>query len=157
MQAYLLKGLELAATTYGRLLDAIPPARLDESMGDGRFSPREVIAHVADFEPIFLERCKVAISTPGAVVPLRDESQMAIDNRYAESDVQERLKAFQSARAATVDFLRNLTSDEHKRDFTHPLHGRITLADMAGMVSGHDHYHLEQLSAFLGEKKAGTW
>lgn len=157
MNAYLPIGLPLAPSVYRRLTATIPASRYDEELVEGRFTPREVIAHVADWEPILRERMKTAIASPGAAIQGIDEGQMAIDHNYKGSNVEEQLRIFERERKITTEFINGLTPEDYDKFALHSERGRITVADMANMLLGHDIYHLDQLSAYLEEKSAGTW
>jgi hypothetical protein len=131
-----------------RLIEKIDPVRLDERH-EGRFSPREVIAHLADWEPILLSRMHTAVNTPGGRIEPYDEGEMAIAHKYSESDVQEQLRKFASSRAETAAYLRALPQSEWSKAGRHPERGEMSVIDQAGMLIGHDMYHIEQLSTYL--------
>ena len=78
MNPYLLPALPMGPVIVARLLEEIPHARLDEAMQEGRFTAREVIAHLADWEPIMRERILLARDAPGATIAVLDESEMAV-------------------------------------------------------------------------------
>jgi hypothetical protein len=147
--AYLLQGLESTSRVLTLLLNRLDVNATDIATGPGRFSPREVIAHLADWEPIFLARMRKAIGQPGIAVEAFDEGELAQTNRYAEKDWQEELVRFDRARRETIAFLRELSPDQWDVAFLHPENGPMTIDDQAAMLLGHDHYHLEQLSEVL--------
>src|SRR5690349_15172521 len=98
--------LEFGPEVCARLLAQIPAARRDEALEPDRFTPREVIAHLADWEPIMLGRMQTALNSPGATIEAYDEGQMAIDNGYARLDPEEQSRLFISRRAETAAWLR---------------------------------------------------
>jgi hypothetical protein len=157
MNPYLLSALEAAPMIFERLLTHIPGTRIDEKLDPERFSPREVMAHLADWEPIFRERMRTAVEAPGSPIEAFDEGQRAIEGRYAESDPRERLLEFGHARRRTLELLRRLSREEMARTMVHPERGELSVYDYANMMIGHDTYHVEQLTRYLGEKTAGTW
>lgn len=157
MNPYLMISLPLSATTYRNLVGAIPPARFDEASADGRFSPREVIAHVADWEPILRGRIRQAVESPDSTVQGIDEGQRAIEKNYRGTSLEEQLRIFEHERRATIKYLQSLGGEDWSKQVMHSERGRMSVGDMANMLLGHDIYHFEQLSEFLQEKSAGTW
>jgi len=157
MHPYLFPGLELTPKTLSRLVSQVPEKRYDEHTDPNRFTLREAIAHLADWEPIFLQRIQAGVDKPGAEIFGMDEGQRAIEKNYGSWDIQESLRIFAEARAQTVRYLKALTADQWKTTVTHNEKGPMTAYDQANMLLGHDIYHMEHASQFLGEKVAGTW
>lgn len=152
MSPYLFTGLELAPAAFRRLIEAIPPNRLDEVRIPGRFTPREVIAHLAEWEPIMRDRVRIAVDKPGSTVKVYDEGQMAADSRYSESDPAEQLRILIRERARSIEYLRGLSPEDLQGHAYHPERGVQTVEDFANTFLGHDLYHIEQLSAYLSPK-----
>jgi uncharacterized damage-inducible protein DinB len=157
MIAYSIQGLAFAPTILERMFSRIPEARLDERESADRFTPREVIAHLADWEPIFLSRMQTAIDSPGSTVMVFDEGELAREHRYAEQMPMECLARFRRDRLETVAWLLGLAPEDFRKQVVHPERGPMTVDDLATYVFAHDAYHFEQLSSFLGERIAGTW
>lgn len=149
MNFYLFAGLEAGPTILHRLMERMTPAQWDVTLTEGRFTPREVIAHLADWELILRQRIQTIISTPGVTLEAYDEGEMAITNDYAHSDVGEQSARFAAERSATVAFLRTLRPDDWNLVGLHPERGSLSAGDQANMLLGHDLYHIEQLSAYL--------
>jgi hypothetical protein len=150
MNAYLLPSLEFGPLVVRRLLDRLPADRLDETLRPDRFTPREVIAHLADWEPIMRDRLRIALERPGAEIPAYDEGQMAIDHRYAELDPVAQAELFIRERAETAALLRGLPAEAWEKHAFHPERGRQSVEDLANLLLGHDLYHIEQLTEYLG-------
>jgi hypothetical protein len=146
---YLFPGLELAPLTYERLVRAIPESRWDEKTDLERFSLREAVAHVVDWEPILLQRMKTAVESPGSTVTPYDEGRRAVDMNYAATHPLEQAKLYRERRADTIAFLRNLPAENWANSVVHPERGEVSVNDLANMLLGHDHYHLEHLSQLL--------
>lgn len=149
MHPYLVVGVEFGPAIVTRLMERIPAERLDESLDADRFTPREVVAHLADWEPIMRERIAAAVTSPGSIVQAYDEGQMALDHGYAESDWRAQCAVFADERRVTVEYLRGLESNAWRRTATHPERGIQSAEDLANTLLGHDLYHIEQLSTYL--------
>lgn len=123
---------------------------MDEPSSQGRFSPREVIAHLADWEPILREERIVApLASPGLTVAAYDEGELAERNNYAAKDPHEQAALYAVERQKTVTLLKSLTEEQWRVSMKHPERGEMTVYDMANLLVGHDMYHVEQLVASL--------
>ncbi len=146
MNPYLTNVLDVGPRVTARLCRRLATDQWDTPTGPGRFSPREVLAHLADWEPIFLARMRQAVEEPGSVIEPYDEGQRAIDNDYAGQDPDSNLAAFGRSRGETLAWLKGLEPAQMESHVAHPERGSMTVADMANMLLGHDLYHLDQLS-----------
>lgn len=146
---YLLPALELGPLAIQRLISLMPPDRYDVSLNDGRFTVREGIAHLADWEPILLDRLKVIRYQPGGVIQGYDEGQRAIDQDYASWDPAKSAELFIARRKETIDFIRNDAPGHWQNTGVHSERGELSLEDLANTIIGHDTYHLEHLTRFL--------
>lgn len=124
----------------------VDPANWDEATHPGRFSPREVVAHLADWEPILLARMRQCVESPGSEIVPFDEGQMAIENDYAGQDAAQNAKAFQAHRTATIAWLKGISDGDWSKSAHHPERGVMSVYDLANMLVCHDVYHLAQLA-----------
>lgn len=136
---------------------AISASDYDVRLDQERFTPREVIAHLADWEPIMRERLRIAVDSPGSSIEAYDEWQMCLDNGYAQKDIFEQAGLFRNERQRTAEYVASLGKDDFRKSVTHPERGVLTVEDMANMLLGHDLYHVEQLSEYLVERVVPTW
>lgn len=150
MHRYLVPGLKLSPDIFQRVIDRIPDEKLDVPTHPDRFSPREVIAHLADWEPIMRdERIRATLENPGQTFNAYDEVEMAATNRYAETDINEQLRKFAIERAETVALIRQMPAEAWEFIGHHPEAGDLKLWQITNMILGHDTYHIEQLTAVL--------
>jgi len=122
---------------------------MDVPTHPGRFTPREVIAHLCDWEPISRGRMQTAQRTPGAVVPDLDEGQRAKDQDYASWDPIQTSEEFIRRREETIQWLQSLPEEDWTKTAVHSAKGEMTIYDYANLELGHDMYHLEQLCAAI--------
>lgn len=150
-------GIELAYPTVEKVFSQIPVGRLDERQDPERFTPREVAAHLADWEPILYERLVGAVTVDSFVITPHDEDQRAIDGKYSEQDLKTSLAAYKSAQAQYLEFARGLTDEQLNRPVIHPELGTLRAADLITFQTGHVMYHVHQLLGYTGEKTTATW
>jgi hypothetical protein len=157
MHPYLLQGLLLSPKAFERIVSQVPEKRYDELTDPNRFTLREAVAHLADWEPIFLGRISAGVDNPGAEVQGIDETQRAAEKNYQSWDVKDSLRVFAEERAKTAAYLKALTPEQWQTTVHHNEKGLMTAYDQANMLLGHDIYHFEHATQFVGEKVAGTW
>lgn len=150
MNAYVMTSLQKVPVTTERILKKIDPASFDARPDAERFTIREAISHLADWEPIWLDRFTVGTNTPGATIKVYDEGQLAIDRKYAERDVFAEAARYGEGRKKLLEFFATFQPDDWKKTINHPERGVLTLGDFGCMILGHDVYHIEHFTQFLG-------
>lgn len=146
---YLLNGLEGSPTVLAQLMTGIPSDAWDRRPDPDRFTLREVVAHLADWERVWQERVETALTADPAVFPDRDPGQLALDGDYASADPETSAREFRERRAELVGQLGELSSEDWQRSGEHPLRGVLTIEDLAVTALGHDGYHLHQVSEWI--------
>ena len=131
---------------FHRLLLGITAEEADDRPDPERFTIREALAHVADWEGVWLERMQATRDADDAVLQGYDEGQWAIDHEYAHSDIAAQLHKFRVGRRALVMFLRALSADEWERAGRHTELGRLTLREQMLLILAHDGYHARQFA-----------
>jgi hypothetical protein len=146
---YLCPGLKSGPVAIARIVRALPRSLDDRKTDPDRFSLREAVAHLADWEQIHLGRMQAALEQDDAHVQGIDESQRAIELGYESWDVEEQLAHFIEERKAMLAFLKGLTPEQWKATVVHSEKGRMTIYDQANVLVGHDTYHTEHLTQFF--------
>lgn len=142
---YLTEALSAMPALFRATAGRLETSSVDRPTHVGRFTPREVMAHLSDWEPIFLSRMQLAVSDPGVTVPVYDEGDRATELGYSGWDVSSSLANWASARAETVLWLTSLQPQEWAMEFLHPERGVFSVTRQATMLLAHDVYHLVQL------------
>jgi hypothetical protein len=151
VRSYLIHGLRATPQVVAHLLADAAPASYDRRPDPDRFTIREVVAHLADWEGVWLERATRIVNEENPSLPGYDEAQWAVDHHYAELDVAEQLEKFRAGRARLADFLAGLSAEQWERSGSREF-GPITIFQQTAMVLGHDGYHLKQISDWLNSE-----
>lgn len=154
VRRYLLIDLESGPEVLARLLRGFTD--WDARPDSARFSPREMLAHLADWEAVFLTRLTDTRDDEDAVLQGLDEGQVALDNDYAHADPAECLSRYASGRAAIVSLLGGLAPEQWERVGRHTELGPVTLETQAVLIAAHDGYHRRQALDWLGTPQRGT-
>lgn len=157
MNPYLITALPVGPGVLAKLIRMIPIQSLDRPTHPGRFSPREVLAHLSDWEPILLERMKRTVADPGCLILGVDEEERAREQRYEEKDPLFEADRFAALRFETMEWLSELSDDDWQQSSVHSERGEMSVSDQANLLLGHDLYHIQQLCDALTPSSVGTW
>lgn len=144
---YVLNGLEAAPLVQKKLLSGFTD--WDAEIDPDRFTPREMVAHLADWESIWMDRVHRFVHEDHPFLPSIDEGQIAIDHRYTAQDPLANLERYASRRTELLTLLRGLDEDSWARTGHREYIGDLTLFDLAAIVTGHDGYHLKQTLIYI--------
>ena len=121
--------------------------QMDAPTAPGKWSLREILAHLADCELVWAWRIRQALETPGAMVAAFDQDVWA--TRYAAYSAELSLRTFLSLREWNLAVLTTVTAQERRNELTHPERGTFPLQELLEMIAGHDLNHLVRLRALL--------
>lgn len=141
IRRYVLSGLRATPQVYARLLENLTEEEADARPDPERFTIREAIAHMADWETIFRERGERIRDEDVPFLPGYDEGALAVERNYAALPVADSLARFIEGRTALLDFFEGLGASDWERKGSRDEIGIITIADLATMILGHDGYH----------------
>jgi len=141
----------LAATPVeiAKLIEVIGPARGFESPAPGKWSPGEIVAHLADCEVVFGFRLRQTLAEDAPVIQPFDQDKWA--KTYKGISPDEALQAFQGIRSWNLVLLEDLPTGAASRKVTHPERGTMTFQTIIETMAGHDLNHLEQLRRIAGK------
>lgn len=147
---YLRFSLAVMPQTYAVLLKGITAEELDARPYGDRFTLREAVAHVADWEGVWLERIRKIATKETPLLPGYDEAQWAIDHDYAHSDFDAEMAEIVAGRSALVSYLNGLDATAWQRIGRHGELGAISLFELTALIAGHDGYHAQQIIDYRG-------
>ncbi len=118
--------------------DLLQPSR------DGGWGVVEILAHLRDWEEVFLERLKTVGDEDNPFLPIQDDELWPIERDYRGQDPVNTLEEFRGRRADTVALLQGLEAREWNRPAQHGSFGDVTLHWLADHMCDHDQEHLDQ-------------
>jgi len=132
-------GARLAAVVAGN-----SSAVIERSPAPGKWSPRQILCHLADCEVVFTYRIRQALAEPNHVIQPFDQDAWA---RHYSSELTAgaALKLFRAARNWNLALLGTVRSEDFSKPLTHPERGRMTFQTLIETMAGHDLNHLAQL------------
>lgn len=130
-------------------LAGMTPEQLVARPVPGKWSTLEVVAHLADFEVIGVDRLAVVLAENDPALPGRDEQQYIARLRYDLRDLDEQLQLITLCRSHMTRLLRSFGDDALERRGIHSEAGPLTLEKLLERVTRHIEHHV----TFIQEKR----
>lgn len=140
--------LEVIAATPGQLatfVRTLGPERVEQKPAPGKWSPREIICHLADCEIVFAYRLRQTLAEERHVIQPFDQDKWAA--MYAAYDAPAALAVFSSLRRWNISFIHAVPAEAFSKRVTHPERGEMTFKVLVETMGGHDLNHVKQLEA----------
>ena len=121
---------------------------LDRSYGPGKWTGKQILAHLADAEIGIAFRTRQALAEDHHTIQPFDEGAWA--RRYQDVDHEAALRSFLALRGWNLALFSRLSPEELAREAYHPERGPETVDVIVRMLAGHDLNHLAQLETIAG-------
>ena len=122
-------------------------SRLTRRPQPGKWSARDILAHLADIEVLWGFRIRLVLGQSG--VPLIGMDQDVWAKRYRRVDPRGAFAAWTALRRANLELIDGLRPADYRRWGQHSQFGRLTIARMIALLAGHDINHARQIEAIL--------
>lgn len=120
-------------------------AELDAVPGEGKWSARQIVHHLADSEMTSAIRLRMLIASPNPSIVGYDQEEFARKLYYTDRPIEASLDAFSAARRSTAEILDRMSEAEWLREGTHSEHGRYTVLKWLELYAAHAHSHADQI------------
>jgi len=144
------RGAELVAVSItgaaGSEVDFVPES--------GKWSIRQIVAHLADSEMVGTMRMRQVIAEKAPRLEAFDQDAWVKNLDYTRRKPSQSLETFRRTRAENYELLKDLSEDAFSRVGNHSERGPITLLDMVRGYAEHAESHATQLRARRAEFKA---
>lgn len=135
--------ITVTAELLHSLIDPLSPAFIDRPPAPGKWSIREIVAHLADCELVFAFRLRQTLAADHPVIQPFDQAVWG--ERYTPYDIASGLAMFTAARNWNLKLLTTVNDADRHRPVTHPERGTMTLWTIVETMAGHDVNHLQQV------------
>ncbi|HEX6985628.1 MAG TPA: DinB family protein, partial [Planctomycetaceae bacterium] len=115
----------------------------------GKMSTKEVICHIADFEPVYADRMKRVIAEDSPPLRGGDPDQWMKALAYDARDVSEELDLIDAVRRQTARILRAVPESAWGRVGVHSEAGPLSLEELLRRITNHIPHHV----TFIEEKR----
>ena len=125
-------------------------AQLDARPIAGKWTTRQVVCHLADFEPIYADRMKRVIAEDRPTFFGGDPDLFAAGLAYEKRHVADELDLIDAVRRSMGAILQQLSPEAFQREGVHSEAGPLPLAELLRRITNHVPHHI----ATIQEKRA---
>ncbi len=112
----------------------------------GKWSTREVVCHIADFEPIYADRMKRVIAEEQPTFFGGDPDIFAAGLAYGNRGVTDELVLVAAVRRNMAVILRTLSDEAFKRTGNHSEDGSLSLETLLHRITAHIPHHVRLIN-----------
>jgi DinB superfamily len=135
------RGAELLAT----VLTGAAGEEVDYSRAPGKWSIRQIMAHLADAELVCAHRFRLVIAEENPTLTWFDQDAWAKNLDYARRKPTQSLDTFRRLRAENYELLKDLPEATFDRTGNHTQDGPCTLRSLLSTYADHAEGHARQL------------
>jgi hypothetical protein len=141
--------LRSTSAALSQLIGAIPADRVIMSPAPGKWSPAQIVSHLADCEIAFSFRLRQTLAEDNHVIQPFDQDKWAAV--YDGVDATLALQTFAALRAWNVSLVQAAPAGSGSKTVTHPERGTMTFQTIIETMAGHDLNHIAQLKRIAGQ------
>jgi len=147
MIAQLIKNYETGPSLLANSVSQMTEEQLDASPIAGRWSTRQVICHIADFEPIYADRMKRIIAEEVPTLLGGDPNDFVARLHYEARDIGNELRLIEVTRIQLASILKTIDEAEFERIGMHSRDGELSIKTLLERITGHIPHHIETIEA----------
>jgi hypothetical protein len=147
-----LKVQSTTAKKLARLIKGATPAKLRKRPAPEKWSPAEIIAHLADAEIVVSWRIRSILGAPGTPIQAFDQDAWVAAGHYGKRDARKSLEQFRVLRETNLALYKMLAPEQWKHYGMHAERGEESVERIVQMMAGHDVNHLEQVERILARR-----
>jgi hypothetical protein len=144
-----LKIKQATPRRLARLVARLTPARAARRPARGKWSIREILAHMAEAELAVAWRMRRILEEEGGLIQAYDQDAWAKNGNYQKIPLKESLALFTALRNANLRLLKTVPKTKLQSYGMHQERGRMTLAGMMETLAGHDLNHIMQIEKIV--------
>ena len=141
----LIRRFELGINALEEALRGVPEEMLDRPPAPGKWTIREIAAHLADAEVVISTRMRWVAAEPGSPLKAFDQDKWAASLGYGCQSPQDSLDVFRALRRASARMLRSLPEAAWNRTGHHEERGELSLQQLVEGSCGHGERHAQQI------------
>ena len=143
------RGAELLAT----VLTGAAGEEVDYSPAPGKWTIRQIMAHLADAELVVAHRMRQVIAEDHPTLVWFDQDLWTKNLDYARRKPAQSLDTFRRLRAENYELLKELPESAYERTGSHTKDGPLTLRYLLTYYTDHAENHARQLQSVRAEYK----
>jgi len=143
------RGAEVLAT----VLTGAAGEEVDFVLAPGKWSIRQIMAHLADAELVGAHRLRLVIAEDNPTLTAFDQDAWTRNLDYARRKPTQSLDTFRRLRAENYELLKELPETAFDRVGAHTENGPLSLRNLLEIYAGHAENHARQLQTIRAEYK----
>ncbi|HTM47667.1 MAG TPA: DinB family protein [Bryobacteraceae bacterium] len=143
------RGAEVLAT----VLTGAAGEEVDFAPAPGKWTIRQIMAHLADSELVGAQRMRRVIAEENPTLTAFDQDAWTRNLDYARRKPTQSLETFRRLRAENYELLKELPEAAFERSGVHTENGRMTLRSLLEGYADHAESHARQLQSIRAEYK----
>jgi hypothetical protein len=120
----------------------------------GKWSIRQIVAHLADAELVGAHRLRQVVAEDNPTLIAFDQDKWTANLDYARRKPKQSLETFRRIRGENYELLKGLPEAAFDRWGNHSERGRMTLRELLEGYAGHAESHARQLQSIREEYKS---
>jgi hypothetical protein len=140
-----MQRFENGISAFEDALNGVPPEIIDRSPAPGKWTLRQIAAHLADSELITGVRIRFIAAQPGSPLKAFDQDLWATHLAYDKLSLEESFELFRATRKATASVLRQLPEAAFSNTGVHEERGEVTLLRLVELYTDHAEHHSRQI------------
>ena len=125
----------------------------DFALAPGKWSIRQIVAHLADAELVGAHRLRAVVAEDNPTLTAFDQDAWTQNLDYTHRKPKQSLESFRRQRAENYDLLKNLPEAAFARTGNHTEMGKVTLLQLVEGYAEHAENHARQLQQMREEYK----
>jgi hypothetical protein len=146
---------EILAATPGKLAEYLRAIGANEQKtpAPGKWSPAEIVCHLADCEIVFGFRLRQTLAEDNPTIQPFDQDKWARAPEYDSVEAPAAIATFTELRKWNLQMIQRAMPHASDRTMTHPERGTMTFKTVMETMAGHDLNHLAQLRRIAGQER----
>jgi hypothetical protein len=151
--AEVLERFRRAPEVLAVVLTGVFGDEIDYSPGSGKWSIRQIMAHLADSETVAAQRFRQVIAEDNPTIVAFDQDAWAQNLDYARRLPKNSLDTFRRVRAENHELLKALPEAVYERAGRHTERGPFTLRQLLDIYAEHAESHARQVQTIREQYK----
>jgi len=144
-----LEVLAQTASTLGDIVREHSATVLRTRPFEGKWTPNEVIGHLADGEFVYGYRLRLILCEDNPTILGTNQDSWVAGQRHNEREPSELLEMFRTMRRFNLALWKRISPADLERIGQHNERGPESLGVMLRMLAGHDLSHLDQIARYV--------
>ncbi|KEP27204.1 DinB family protein [Bacillus zhangzhouensis] len=152
----IITSLQTSIRELEELMQTCDEHTLDQSIGEGKWSIKQIAGHLFDTEEVWSERIEQAISSDHTPFQSYDPEIYVKKRAYELYNAQEINSMINRLKERRSKTLQLLEKDIWDQSGLHPEEGVMTVQILAETIALHENHHLAQIKAIMSMSESST-